>query len=117
MTESPLTAVLKNVFRQEHIPAERAVDLVSHYEVILADLLAARSRHCNQPLVFGVCGSQGLGKSTLARVLKEALLEAHGLSVAVLSLDDLYLSSAERARLARDVHPLLKTRGVPGTHD
>ena len=35
----------------------------------------------------------------------------------MLSLDDLYLPKAERLRLARDVHPLLATRGVPGTHD
>jgi D-glycerate 3-kinase len=29
----------------------------------------------------------------------------------------LYLTRAERAVLAREVHPLLATRGVPGTHD
>lgn len=37
--------------------------------------------------------------------------------MAVLSLDDLYLRRAERERLAATVHPLLRTRGVPGTHD
>lgn len=34
-----------------------------------------------------------------------------------LSLDDVYLTRAERAALAVEVHPLLRTRGVPGTHD
>lgn len=34
-----------------------------------------------------------------------------------MSLDDLYRTRAERWRLAEEVHPLLKTRGVPGTHD
>jgi D-glycerate 3-kinase len=34
-----------------------------------------------------------------------------------LSLDDFYLTRADRIRLSRDVHPLLATRGVPGTHD
>ena len=34
----------------------------------------------------------------------------------VLSLDDFYLPKAERVALA-DIHPLLVTRGVPGTHD
>lgn len=34
----------------------------------------------------------------------------------VLSLDDYYLSKAERSALAAQVHPLLSTRGVPGTH-
>jgi D-glycerate 3-kinase len=37
--------------------------------------------------------------------------------VAQLSLDDLYLRRGEREQLAAAVHPLLATRGVPGTHD
>ena len=45
------------------------------------------------------------------------LLQDRGLRTAMLSLDDLYLTLAERRRLADDVHPLLLTRGVPGTHD
>lgn len=68
------------------------------------------------PLILGLCGSQGSGKSTLAEALKAAL-EAEGRRVAVLSLDDLYLGRAARARLARAAHPLFATRGVPGTHD
>lgn len=68
------------------------------------------------PLVVGLTGSQGSGKSTLAAQLRP-LLNAAGLRAVVLSLDDLYLPRAERHRLARDVHPLFATRGVPGTHD
>ena len=68
------------------------------------------------PLVVGVCASQGAGKSTLCREAK-ARFEARGRRVAVLSLDDLYLSHAARAELAARVHPLFATRGVPGTHD
>lgn len=66
--------------------------------------------------MVGLCGAQGSGKSTLAAALKEHF-EADGLRVAMLSLDDLYLSRMERARLAPRVHPLFATRGVPGTHD
>jgi D-glycerate 3-kinase len=66
-----------------------------------------------RPLILGICGSQGSGKSTLAQALADDL----GLRVAILSLDDLYLGKAARATLARDVHPLLATRGVPLTHD
>ncbi len=40
-----------------------------------------------------------------------------GLRAVTLSLDDLYLTLPERVDLARVVHPLLRTRGVPGTHD
>lgn len=66
-----------------------------------------------RPLILGICGSQGSGKSTLAR----GLIDRLGVRAATLSLDDLYLGTAARARRARDVHPLLATRGVPLTHD
>lgn len=68
------------------------------------------------PLVVGLCGPQASGKSTLAAALA-GLLEAQGLTVAVISIDDLYLSHAARRRLGAEVHPLLATRGPPGTHD
>lgn len=35
----------------------------------------------------------------------------------IVSIDDLYLTHAERQALGQDVHPLLVTRGVPGTHN
>jgi D-glycerate 3-kinase len=66
--------------------------------------------------VVGLCGSQGSGKSTLAKAVA-ALLRAGGLTVAVVSLDDLYLTHEARRKLAAEVHPLLATRGPPGTHD
>ena len=66
--------------------------------------------------VQGITGLQGSGKSTLAAQVA-ALARQRGIAVAVLSLDDVYLDQDERAALARDVHPLLATRGPPGTHD
>ena len=63
----------------------------------------------------GVGGGQGAGKSTLGRLL-EAVGAGFGLRVQVLSLDDFHLTRAERARLAEATHPLLATRGPPGTH-
>jgi D-glycerate 3-kinase len=65
---------------------------------------------------IGICGAQGSGKSTLAAALAEQL-SLRGMRVAALSLDDLYLTRAERQTLAHEVHPLFATRGVPGTHD
>jgi len=78
---------------------------------LVADRLA-RWRSGDPPLILGLCGAQGSGKSTVA-----ARLAAQVERSAILSLDDLYLTRAERQRLARDVHPLFATRGVPGTHD
>lgn len=79
----------------------------------LAGLL--RSRRAG-PALVGICGLQGSGKSTLARQLAAAA-RARGIACVALSLDDFYHGRRERRRLAREVHPLLATRGVPGTHD
>jgi D-glycerate 3-kinase len=77
----------------------------------LADHIAGAA-----PRIVGLCGPQGSGKSTGAKVLQQ-LLTARGLRTAILALDDLYLTRAERAGLAARVHPLFATRGPPGTHD
>lgn len=80
----------------------------------LSDWLAGQ--RATGPMLVGLCGAQGSGKSTAALILRH-LLEARGLKVAILSIDDLYLTHAERQALAKAVHPLLATRGPPGTHD
>ncbi|MBS0361148.1 MAG: kinase [Proteobacteria bacterium] len=66
--------------------------------------------------VIGLCGAQGSGKSTVAAWTVQ-LLEERGLRAVALSLDDFYLTHEARQRLAKEVHPLLATRGPPGTHD
>ena len=68
-----------------------------------------------KPLIVGINGAQGSGKSTLCAFL-EVLLAARGLRAVTLSIDDLYLGKADRQALADQVHPLFATRGVPGTH-
>lgn len=69
-----------------------------------------------RPRLLGLHGAQGSGKSTLAGRLVASLGD-HGMRAVTLSLDDVYLTRAERQRLAHEVHPLLAVRGVPGTHD
>ena len=83
---------------------------------VAAAAVDAWLKTARRPLVVGLCGAQGSGKSTLARKLCEHV-EARGGRVAVLSIDDLYLSHVARQHLAETVHPLFATRGVPGTHD
>ena len=68
-----------------------------------------------RPLIVGICGAQGSGKSTIARALHDKFV-ARDLKVALFSLDDLYLSREDRKMLAAE-HPLFEVRGVPGTHD
>ena len=83
----------------------------------LAEQLAERARSRDRALVVGINGAQGSGKSTLCAYLAAALTAGHGVKAVALSLDDFYLTRAEREQLADSVHPLLRTRGVPGTHD
>jgi D-glycerate 3-kinase len=85
-------------------------------EAAMAEIDAALAFGSRRPVVFAICGAQGCGKTTLAAELLDRC-EARGLRPATLSIDDLYLTRAERMALARQVHPLLQTRGVPGTHD
>lgn len=79
-------------------------------EALLDDALAQGRR------VLAIAGLQGTGKSTLAAQLV-ASARARGLGAEALSIDDFYLTRRERLALARRVHPLLGTRGPPGTHD
>lgn len=83
--------------------------------IALGDYLV-RKLPPTRPRFIGIAGAQGSGKSTLCSYLASAI-SALGHGSATLSIDDLYLTRAERARLATEVHPLLATRGVPGTHD
>ena len=66
--------------------------------------------------IIGITGSQGSGKTTFAQSLVTSLRSRKPLTVS-LSLDDFYLSKTARGELAESVHPLLATRGVPGTHE
>ena len=62
-------------------------------------------------------GAQGSGKTTFAHFFAEWLGRESGVNAVCFSLDDVYLTKSEREELARRAHPLLETRGVPGTHD
>jgi len=110
MTAEPWLA---QFMAQERLP-ESYAQVVREVGVPLAERIAAAARPGG--IVVGICGPQASGKSTLTAVLAR-LLELRGLKAAAISLDDLYLTRAERAELAREVHPLLAVRGVPGTHD
>ena len=82
-----------------------------------ADALARWHTEAGAALIVGVQGCQGAGKSTLCALVPALAQELHGLRVAVLALDDIYLPRRDREHLSQTCHPLWQTRGVPGTHD
>lgn len=85
-------------------------------DALVCDRVVAVQSAADRTVLVGLSGPQGSGKTTTAARLRDGLAR-RGLTTVVLSLDDFYLTRAERAELARTVHPLLATRGVPGTHD
>lgn len=74
-------------------------------------------QHLDIPIVIGVNGALGAGKSTLVRLLKIILEHGFNKKVLNLSIDDMYYSRTKRLSIADEIHPLFATRGVPGTHD
>lgn len=81
----------------------------------LALELAARHQALGRPLVQGILGGQGTGKTTLAAIL--TLLLSHlGYRTLSFSLDDLYKTYPDRLQLKSE-DPRLIWRGPPGTHD
>ena len=107
---------LEDFIARHRLPSDYA-EAVGKVVVPLAKRLRDSQRLNGQPLVVGVSGAQGSGKTTLALILSEWLERELGLATACLSLDGLYLRKAQRREMARKVHPLLETRGVPGTHE
>ena len=105
---------------EQFIAEHRLPDTFHHTATKYYEPLAAwlRRRLDEQsPFLLGINGAQGTGKSTLADYLALAVGGSGRPAIAVLSIDDFYLTRAERQRLAETVHPLLAVRGVPGTHD
>ena len=70
-----------------------------------------------RPYFVGLAGGQGTGKTTTSSLIKIILSKYFKLKVFRISIDDFYKTRKERYSLSKKVHPMLLTRGVPGTHD
>jgi len=116
--------VLQNTVGQslhEYFEAQRLPDqfakLVTDWYGPLAKDLTDYHVQANRPLMIGINGAQGSGKSTLSSFLAHLLNREYQCHSIDLSIDDFYLTRPERRTLAERVHPMLNVRGVPGTHD
>jgi len=69
----------------------------------------------SKKFLFG--GSQGIGKSSFINIISKTIEKFYNKKILLLSLDNYYLSRKQRLQLSKKIHQLLKTRGVPGTHD
>ncbi|MBW4550022.1 MAG: zeta toxin family protein [Aphanocapsa sp. GSE-SYN-MK-11-07L] len=94
---------------------EAVLDLLWHVWLPLALALIDKRQAQTRPLIQGMVGSQGAGKTTLTRLLR-MMLSQLGYPAINLSLDDFYKTYAERQEL-QQADPRLVWRGPPGTHD
>ncbi|MEH2195126.1 MAG: glycerate kinase [Nostoc sp.] len=77
--------------------------------------LASQREQLKRPLIQGILGGQGTGKTTMSKVLS-LILNQLGYRTVSLSLDDLYKTYSDRLILTQQ-DPRLIWRGPPGTHD
>ena len=116
MFTSTVNALLQQEILKHRLPAD-FLSTIENWYFPIAKELAEKHRQKQQTILVNVNGSQGSGKSTLTAFLSLILTHHFGLNTVDISIDDFYLSKAERLQLAEDIHPLFATRGVPGTHD
>ncbi|CAH7667152.1 P-loop containing nucleoside triphosphate hydrolase protein, partial [Phakopsora pachyrhizi] len=80
---------------------------------------SSKGKRCIEPLIVGIQGPQGIGKSTTTEKVSRNLRRNHRVTNLILSLDDFYLTYEEQRGLeSKDPsHKLIRGRGLPGTHD
>ncbi|BAY25062.1 hypothetical protein NIES2100_48620 [Calothrix sp. NIES-2100] len=81
----------------------------------LAIKIASLRQKLAYPLIQGILGVQGTGKTTMSKALT-LILQQLGYRTLNLSLDDLYKTYSDRLLLTQQ-DPRLIWRGPPGTHD
>lgn len=104
-------------FIEKHRLGKGFEHTAQNWYIPLAEQIALHRFSAKKPIIVAINGCQGSGKSTLTDFISEYLQASHSLKIATLSLDDFYYSQIDRQSLASKIHPLFKTRGVPGTHD
>ncbi|KAI7907411.1 P-loop containing nucleoside triphosphate hydrolase protein [Cokeromyces recurvatus] len=87
--------------------------ILHHYELFKQD-------HHGVPMIVGISGCQGSGKTTLCNTLSHLLKqEPYNLRIVNFSLDDVYLKHEDQLKLAKHYNQnlLYQQRGQAGSHD
>jgi D-glycerate 3-kinase len=86
---------------------------------ILLPKIKSQHEQSSRPIIFGISGLQGSGKSTWASRIVDVLEVQHQLHAITISLDDVYKRHDDLiAQRDRDPeNKLYRTRGQPGTHE
>jgi len=104
--------------QEEQIEFEKfSRSLQQTYLPLLTRLFTEYSKQSHKPFIVGLNAAQGAGKSTLSELLVLLFKQCFNLKAIHFSIDDFYFNQKQREKLANEIHPLLQTRGVPGTHN
>ncbi len=114
--DAQLTTLLKNKIAEQALPSH-FFDVITNHLLPIAKKINSYKKNQHKPIIISFNGAQGSGKSTLTYFISLLLNHYFKQESISLSLDDFYLTKHQRIKLAHDIHPLLLTRGVPGTHD
>ena len=102
---------------QARLLPEDFMSTVKHWYFPVAEKIYVEAKKSQSTFLVSFNGAQGSGKSTITAFLRIILTSYFELNTVEVSIDDFYLTRPDRIQLANDVHALLETRGVPGTHD
>ena len=91
--------------------------MLLNYLIPLSFWINEKSNQYSNTYFLGLSGGQGAGKTTITSLLNIILTNYFKKKVCIFSIDDFYKTLNDRNKLSKKIHPLLKTRGVPGTHD
>lgn len=112
---SSLQTVLRQQIQDRHLPADFMGTVTNSYYPVAQEI--SRLHSLKGQLLVSFNGAQGSGKSTITAFLRLILIHEFKLETVEISIDDFYHTRQHRQQLAQEIHPLLQTRGVPGTHD
>ena len=112
------TASFKYISSQETVREKfKKKDLMIRSFLIPICFWISKKAKKKSPLIIGLAGGQGSGKTTISSILSLILKKYFKLKVFKISIDDFYKTKKQREILSKDKHSLLLNRGVPGTHD
>ncbi len=98
-------------------PFRNKVSQLNNFFLPISQRIYKKFIRSKKPIIIGLTGGQGSGKSTISNILKIILKEGFNLKTVIFSIDDFYKTHKDRKKMSHKVNPLFLTRGVPGTHD